>query len=249
MQQMLLSRLSESLKKQDWFTVWLEIFAVVLGVLFALQVNNWNEWRIERIEEREYISRLQADLDQSIGTSRAAIGYMENHAARASVVLKSLDACSLDPDDKLDFANGLFQLGKIVPPYLADGTLQEMRSTGKLAIVQSLKLRDGINDLLAHRGYVLSFYGSLLDRVIPHQVYVDSKVGFSQPSGQEIRFEDIRFDMESICKDRRFYNAVSASQTLAYDAIYWNRQNLGVLESVMDLIAAEFERLGIESPE
>jgi len=246
---MLLSRISESLKKQDWFTVWLEIFAVVFGVLVALQVNNWNEWRLEREEEREYIIRLQADTDASIRTSMLAIEYMENHAARASVVLRSLDACSLKADDELDFANALFQLGKLVPPYLADGTLQEMRSTGKFTVIQSLELREGINNLLSHRGYVLSFYSSLFDRVIPHQVYVDSKVRFSQPKGQEVRFEDMRFDMKSICQDQRFYSAVSAGQTLVYDAIYWNRWNLSDLESVKDLIAAEVERLRIESPE
>jgi hypothetical protein len=244
---MLLSRLSESLKRQDWFTVWLEIFAVIFGVLGALQVNNWNEDRIERKEEREYILRLQADIDTSISTSLAAIEYMEKHAARASVVLKSLDSCSLDADDKLDFANGLFQLGKVVPPYMADGTLQEMRSTGKMAVLQSVTLRGALNDLLSGRGYVLSFFGNLLNRVTPHQVYVDGKVRFSEPKGQEVQFQDMQFDMQSICQDQRFYNAVSAGQTLAYDAIYWSRANLMKLNSVMDLIEAEFDRLGIDS--
>jgi len=246
---MLFSRLSENLKKQDWFTVWLEIFAVVFGVLLAIQVNNWNEWRVERKDERDFILRLHADIDDSINTSRAAIEYMENHAARAAVVLRSLDACSIETDDELDFANGLFQLGKIVPPYLADGTLQEMRSTGKMTVIQSLKLREGINNLLSQRRYVLSFYSGLIDRVTSHQVYVDSLVGYFQPEGQEIRFEDLRFDLESICQDRRFYNAVSASQSQTFDGIFWNGLNMNALESVAELIAAEFERLGIESPQ
>ncbi len=246
---MLFSRLSENIRKQDWFTVCLEIFAVVFGVLLALQVNNWNEWRVERIEERKYILRLHADIDQSINTSRAAIAFMENHAARATVVLRSLDACSIETDDQLDFANGLFQLGKIVPPYLADGTLQEMLSTGKMTVIQSLKLREEINNLLSQRRYVLSFYNSLMDRVTSHQVYVDTGVRYFQPEGQEIRFENLRFDLETICQDRRFYNSVSASQSLTFDAIYWNRMNINALESAAELISSEFERLGIESPQ
>ncbi len=43
-----------------------EIFLVVIGILIALQINNWNEAR--KLEKREsiYLSGLKADLEQSV---------------------------------------------------------------------------------------------------------------------------------------------------------------------------------------
>ena len=44
---MILRRLSDAFRKQDWFTVAVEILIVLLGVFLGLQVNNWNEARAE----------------------------------------------------------------------------------------------------------------------------------------------------------------------------------------------------------
>jgi hypothetical protein len=41
-----------------------EIILVVIGILIALQINNWNETRIQSIAEKEFISSLKYDLKQ-----------------------------------------------------------------------------------------------------------------------------------------------------------------------------------------
>ena len=42
-----------------------EIILVMIGILLALQVNNWNNNRIEANEEREVIDRLHADFKEN----------------------------------------------------------------------------------------------------------------------------------------------------------------------------------------
>jgi len=39
-----------------------EILLVVIGILIALQINNWNEERLERKLEREYLASMLNDL-------------------------------------------------------------------------------------------------------------------------------------------------------------------------------------------
>jgi hypothetical protein len=39
---MILRRLIDACRKQDWLTVVIETLIVVLGVFLGLQVNNWN---------------------------------------------------------------------------------------------------------------------------------------------------------------------------------------------------------------
>ena len=43
-----------------------EIILVVVGILIALQINNWNTHRIERAKEDSYLINLQEDLDNQL---------------------------------------------------------------------------------------------------------------------------------------------------------------------------------------
>lgn len=51
---MILRRLGAAIRSQDWFTVAIEFVIVVAGVLFALQVDNWNEARTDRERAQAY---------------------------------------------------------------------------------------------------------------------------------------------------------------------------------------------------
>ena len=43
---MILRRLAESIRKQEWFTVVLEVLIVVVGIFIGLQVDEWNRARV-----------------------------------------------------------------------------------------------------------------------------------------------------------------------------------------------------------
>ena len=42
---MLLRRITQHVKEQNWFAVFLDFFIVVAGILIAFQITNWNERR------------------------------------------------------------------------------------------------------------------------------------------------------------------------------------------------------------
>ena len=50
-----------------------EILLVVIGILIALQINNWNEHRKEKIRASNYIDRIEEDLARSITRSESLI--------------------------------------------------------------------------------------------------------------------------------------------------------------------------------
>jgi hypothetical protein len=245
----ILRRLREKIRRQDWFSVGLEVSAVVFGVFLALQAENWNEWRIERAEEREYLIRLYDDINNSISMAHNVIDYMKLHAERADVVLKSLKSCRIAEADQLDFANGLFQLGNVVPPYLVGATITELRSTGKETVIRSSDVRHQLSELINKRDYYESFFSAIVDRLAPHVVYVQSHVIYTVDSfnagAQSIIWEDVEFDLEKLCKDRRFFTAVSASRTYTYDTIYWNKLGLGRLEAFAEALRTELTQLGL----
>jgi hypothetical protein len=63
---MILRRLTTAFRKQDWFTVAVEIMIVVLGVFIGLQVNNWNAARSQASLEISYLQALKSDFAQVI---------------------------------------------------------------------------------------------------------------------------------------------------------------------------------------
>lgn len=227
-----------------------EVVLIILGILIALQIDNLNKRRIERLEEADYLTRLSIDIDLSIETQKRSLEWMKTGAVRAKVVLDSLENCRVPAEEEFDFANGLFQLGKIIPPHVADGTIGEMLATGKQSIIRSTEIRTELNNYLSWRRYVLSFFNEIMDLSRPRQVYVGDQITFyleENPNiGQEVQFKDVHFDLERLCNDRQFYSAVASARTLAYDAIFWNEGNLRELQSLGEALHGELENLGLD---
>ncbi|MGI8704477.1 MAG: hypothetical protein ACR2JJ_01530 [Sphingomicrobium sp.] len=57
-------RISDALRRQDWFGVGIEIFAVILAVLLGLQASAWAEQRQERAYNQQMVSALATVLDR-----------------------------------------------------------------------------------------------------------------------------------------------------------------------------------------
>ena len=62
---MILRRISSAIRRQDWFTVLIEIGIVVIGLLIGLQINNWNEARADRAKEDAFLERMAVDVDRA----------------------------------------------------------------------------------------------------------------------------------------------------------------------------------------
>ena len=59
---MILRRLSQSLKEQNWMAISIELVLLVVGVFLGIQVANWNEERVERELVRGHLSEIAEDL-------------------------------------------------------------------------------------------------------------------------------------------------------------------------------------------
>jgi len=53
---MILNRISNAIRKQDWFTVILEFVIVVVGIFVGLQAN---EWALERQDRKQELAALE----------------------------------------------------------------------------------------------------------------------------------------------------------------------------------------------
>ncbi|MEO0452474.1 MAG: hypothetical protein AAFZ74_19330 [Pseudomonadota bacterium] len=63
---MLLRRITKHVKDQNWFAVALDFMIVVIGVFIGLQVANWNDSRVERVELVDQLSSLHAEFSENL---------------------------------------------------------------------------------------------------------------------------------------------------------------------------------------
>ena len=59
---MILRRLSQALREQNWTAITIEFVLLVLGVFLGIQAANWNEARVERALVRGHLSEIAQDL-------------------------------------------------------------------------------------------------------------------------------------------------------------------------------------------
>ena len=59
---MIFRRLRERISRQDWLGVGIDFLILIVGVFLGLQAQDWNQSRLDRKTERDYLERLQGDF-------------------------------------------------------------------------------------------------------------------------------------------------------------------------------------------
>lgn len=68
-----------------------EIALVMIGILLALQVNNWNEWRKDRVKEKEILVNLAENFELNIEALESDIESHLKFNTSSRIVLNVLD--------------------------------------------------------------------------------------------------------------------------------------------------------------
>ncbi len=63
---MILRRLADAMREQNWFTVALEILIVVIGILIGLQVDGWYEQRDFEHRSRSFEESVEGEREDHI---------------------------------------------------------------------------------------------------------------------------------------------------------------------------------------
>ena len=68
-----------------------EIILVVIGILIALQINNWNDWRKYRVKEKEVLVNLSENFELNIESLKSDIEILQEFNVSSRIVLNVLD--------------------------------------------------------------------------------------------------------------------------------------------------------------
>jgi hypothetical protein len=119
-----------------------EIFLVVIGILIALQINNWNNKIKDRKLEKQYISGLINDLEiDSISISDIKI-VSDEQVRRKEKLYDYFEGQEFSNDSIAHFFG--LQWGTAVGFNPVTTTVDEMTSTGGISVIQNPDVRKEI---------------------------------------------------------------------------------------------------------
>ena len=145
---MILRRVTEHVKAQNWFAVGIDFLIVVTGVFIGIQVANWNAERADRVEAGNVLERLEQEFHMHLERTDRSLAMHKASLAAAARLIHGIrngrleeDSLNQDIDDATGFAT---------PP--GPSTIfEELVSSGRLRLLQGIELRSA---LLGYNDYV-----------------------------------------------------------------------------------------------
>lgn len=138
---MILRRIIEHVKKQEWTAIAIDFLIVVMGVFIGIQVSNWNAARQARIDERAFVERLHDDVmvaesksarlrERRFGQNKAIIDAM-------AVIFGGTDRKTLSDDECVfvAFSHDYTLTAPAIPSF------EELLSSGRLDVLRDAELK------------------------------------------------------------------------------------------------------------
>lgn len=118
-----------------------EILLVVIGILIALQINNWNEVRKAKTQERQYLQAVKEEFDENLNRLDRAINLNLRIIEAAKKLSEQTCQEEINISDE-EHTNLIVNAFLAEPNYqAATGVLMEMISSGNLKIISNIELK------------------------------------------------------------------------------------------------------------
>jgi hypothetical protein len=139
-------RIVGHLKQHAWFTVIVDLFVVVIGILVALEVDAWAQRRDDRRLEVVYLQRLKQDLQIERAGMEASERFAQERIAAARLLGRLTEDGSLaaEPPSNLPWAIETATWRTF--PQINGFVYHELQSTGRLVLVRSDALRRALTE-------------------------------------------------------------------------------------------------------
>ncbi len=212
-----------------------EIALVVIGILIALQINNWNEWRKDRKLEIEILKDLKLNLESNVSLIAGRVEYFTTGLQACNIVLNVIDN-RFPSHDSLGIHYSRATRGYGGADVISYVGYESLRNNG-FNLITNKSLRDEILHLFENTYRAIISFDETFKL---HNTYNKQIVG-------QLLYNDKRhslkpFDFDELVGSKPYY----ASVTSHLNNYTWMREEtiegLSETERVLQLIVEELQK-------
>ena len=134
-----------------------EIFLVVIGILIALQINNWTSQQKQKQLQVVYLNRLINDLDHDLANIEFAETEITENQAVISNFVNTIST-GQDKDQLLNSMVAYFEKGWIITEFVpSTNTYTDLSQTGNMKVIRNTDL---VNDVISYYSYMVQIENS-----------------------------------------------------------------------------------------
>ncbi|OMP30388.1 DUF6090 family protein [Mangrovimonas sp. DI 80] len=190
-----------------------EIVLVVIGILIALQINNWNSYRKDRLLEKQYLENFLLDLK----SDSISLTYFSNSSPKKiEVLLMARDHVlhQTPIKDTLDFINkmgygGVGSRGTMVE---SKSTYDDIISTGNLLLLKNENLKQHLLFYYQFSEHTKRYLGNLQTE---YATFMNSYFPFDSEGTFKTVPKEIPHILEAL-KSEEFLRLANSELTYAY---------------------------------
>ncbi|WP_165764781.1 DUF6090 family protein [Winogradskyella aurantia] len=224
-----------------------EIILVVIGILIALQINNWNVKRIERQREVSYLKNIKLDLQKDLTNLIYMIEFRQDKFERTQKILSQING---SPTSNID------QLAKDVYFTIMEerftpnnSTYNELSNSGNLNLIANDSIKKLLLDLqeiykyndagidhetYEYREYISKSLFSYVDLDLIKPIYEEEKTAREQNIDLQ--------SFQSLFQSLEYKNGLVISITISKDFIPFYDKIKSKSETIIELINRDIEK-------
>ncbi|SDQ93978.1 DUF6090 family protein [Flagellimonas zhangzhouensis] len=212
-------RIRQQLLSENKFSKYLlyafgEIILVVIGILIALQINNWNEERKNTQLEKNYLISISTDLENlSLNTQRIYVDQFDEKIENLLFAKKYIEV-PFAIVDTLQFINTISKgAASFSGFYLVDDeAYQELVSTGNLRLIRNDSLRKDLSEFYTD----MKVQAELSKRYnTEYGNYINAIRPFNNDNPSYVNLYDVNEFLEEL-KTKKFRQLVDHELTYGY---------------------------------
>lgn len=144
---MILGRLAHAIREQNWFTVVLEVVIVVIGILIGLQVDDWNQRRLERESDQRalalFVDELQLMLEEASVDLKFVTASMQDLSSGTEIALN----CDASDEERARLTTAIGNTLNWRVPDVRPSGLAEIGNSGTLARLGNPELSRAVGSI------------------------------------------------------------------------------------------------------
>jgi len=195
-----------------------EILLVVIGILIALQVNNWNETRKDIKLEKRFLQDLLSDVENDIVNLKVGTVHTGKSSNAKRRLLKYIDGTTLTQDSVFYYMGYVTPFNSFIPTTI---TIDELKNSYGLEVIRDVSLRRMIVSLYHHYSLVNEFekdFNNSQERIKTIRIA-------DFPTASSLLFRQGRVDnpeetLNQIKHNMQFKNALATNLAHGRDSLY-----------------------------